>query len=319
MWWRSWVHVVGRPFSRRPWSKTVEVYRLLQKGWVNCRKYLRYRLWVSLASWWLFAISVWEHVTCCPLSLTESGPTQANPVLCLERHKIGGPTLFKINKTKIFIMSDRGQNDVSQRVNKKVHLAFHSAQMFCWSWPPILCRQLPTCTSYFHAGITCKTPSSPGASVYCQSILHLHFIIPVTIRVQWFCVTIYCLPFHHDVRCIRIGVVSLSLVGIAPWLSSISCTWKLLKYLLKSEYCLKKRWIMLPRTAVGARDVKILKDTAFIFQKLCAPGVAISNGNLSLSASRRNPGWIKILWLSPPHFPNPTSFPPPESQRWHCN
>lgn len=35
-------------------------------------------------------------------------------------------------------------------------------------------------------------------------------------------------------------------------------------------------------TAVGAKDVKILKDTAFILEKLCAPGVAISNGNLSL-------------------------------------
>lgn len=136
-------------------------------------------------------------------------------------------------------MSDGGQNAASQRGNKKPsHLSFcpecsagPGHQLYVDNFLPVL-----------HISMQSSLAKTPATQVpqYTVNILHFHFIIPITIRIKWFCVTIYCLPFHHNVRCIRIRVISLLLIGISIWLSSISCRWKLFEYLLKGEYCWKK-------------------------------------------------------------------------------
>lgn len=94
------------------------------------------------------------------------------------------------------------------------------------------------------------------------------------------------------------------LTGISTLVSSLPSREKLLQYLQKE--CIK-----LPGTVPGARNIKLFKETASILEKLCALGVAISNNNLSLSRSleEKDQGQIKILRLSPPHFPKSYFFP----------
>lgn len=95
----------------------------------------------------------------------ESGPVQATLTLCLQRQKTRGPTLFKINKNKIFIVSDGAQSDTPQSGDTKPHcrpFCRNGLLALASSFPEIT---IPTCTSYVHGGITCSPPAAEPLSM----------------------------------------------------------------------------------------------------------------------------------------------------------